>query len=146
MKSTFSGLLAAVVITLPVGAHAGLFGPDNYEECMLDKMKGQNSSMYTTAHKACAKIFKLEQEVFYPIKKEWVYNSGSITITIIENPTDYNFTRGQFSFSSKECSISQDSDFGEAKDIAFTSGKRVAMFIYPPPMCMKTIKLWGQYK
>jgi len=34
-------------------ANAGWFGPSNYDECMLDKMKGQPWTMGDIAAKAC---------------------------------------------------------------------------------------------
>jgi hypothetical protein len=141
-------LLAAMVFARPVVSYAGWFGPDNFEECMLEKMKGQNSSMEFTAHKACAKLFKLEEEVYFlnDIKKTWGYEAGSITITITENPSNYYLTKGLFSFAPKDCEGAQDSDFGTPREIAFTSGKRTSVSIYPSPICMKTLKLWGTYK
>jgi hypothetical protein len=93
MKHTSSLLLVAVVLMTPLAANAGWFGPNNYEECMLDKMKGQTDSMYLTARTACAKLFKLEQEMLSTrgVVKAWDYESGSVTITVDEKDTDYRF-------------------------------------------------------
>lgn len=42
-------------------ALAGMFGPDNYEECVLEKMKGQEKHMLPTARGACTKKFPPEE-------------------------------------------------------------------------------------
>jgi hypothetical protein len=34
-------------------ANAGWFGPSNYEECVLEKMKGQSRYMFNAAMRAC---------------------------------------------------------------------------------------------
>jgi hypothetical protein len=34
-------------------AHAGWFGPSTFEECVLDMMKGQQSSMMNTVMRVC---------------------------------------------------------------------------------------------
>lgn len=48
-------------------AQSGWLGPDNYEECVLEKMKGQDRSMRSTAQKACRKKFP---EACYDWKKK----------------------------------------------------------------------------
>jgi hypothetical protein len=106
----------------------------------------QNSNMRDTAHKACSKIIKLEEEVYGSSSIEkWIYESGFITITIIEG-AEYNFTRGRFSFSPKQCTDSQNNDFGAPIEIEFSSGKRTPVVIRPSPVCMKTLILRGKYK
>jgi hypothetical protein len=34
-------------------SYSGWFGPDNYDDCVLEKMKGQAMKMIHTAHDAC---------------------------------------------------------------------------------------------
>jgi hypothetical protein len=115
---------ATIVLAQPVCTFAGWFGPDNYEECMLAKMKGQNSSMYYTAHTACAKLF--EQEIYQRLKTSWEYDDGYITITIAPD-SGYIVTKGQFRFAPNDCDATKDDDFGVPKEISFTSGRRVYM-------------------
>ena len=47
------------VISLP--AHAQFFGPKNFEECVLEKMKGQAPNMISIARSACLKQFPQER-------------------------------------------------------------------------------------
>jgi hypothetical protein len=141
MRQIPLAFFAAAALMQPVVSHAGWFGPDNYEDCMLAKMKGQNSGMYFTAHAACAKMF--EQEIYRSIKTSWEYANGYITITIPED-SGYIVTKGQFSFASKNCGATTDDDFGAPKEIIFTSGKPLYKSISPPPICMKTLRLWGK--
>lgn len=44
-------IVAGLMISLP--AYAGWFGPSNYEECVLNKMKGQKADIEDTARDAC---------------------------------------------------------------------------------------------
>ena len=48
---TLSVLAAISVTKSPV--YAGWFGPSNYDECVLDKMKGQSPAMLYHAEAAC---------------------------------------------------------------------------------------------
>ena len=52
----------AFVLAYPLTVTAGLFGPDNYEECILDSMKGVTSDVAARAIAgACAKKFPAEK-------------------------------------------------------------------------------------
>ena len=115
-----------------------------YEDCMLEKMKGQNQSMWLTADKACSKLFGLEKEMWTRDVK-WFYDSGSIILEV-EGQTDVEATKGQFAFSPKPCADTQNGDFGAPREIAFTNGRPSRVFIFPEPRCMKTLKVWGKYK
>jgi hypothetical protein len=50
-------LIFFIILIANTATFAGIFGPANYEECLLDKMKGQNSNMIYTARTACQKAF-----------------------------------------------------------------------------------------
>ena len=72
-------LLITIIAILPSEGFAGLFGPENYDECMLEKMKGQDIRMYDRAKNACEKLFPPEvmidvgyrkDEMKFEIKKE----------------------------------------------------------------------------
>lgn len=56
------GVLAFALALLSGAAHAGLFGPSNYEECVLDSMKGVTSDVAARA------IMRSCQEKF-PVKR-----------------------------------------------------------------------------
>ena len=52
-------LLLTTLFCVPV-AFAGIFGPSNFEECVLDKMKGQAPNLMYMARAACLKAFPPE--------------------------------------------------------------------------------------
>ena len=75
-------------------AAAGFFGADNYEECMLDKMKGQERHMKSLAKKACEIKFPKEEDIteytrsipsFNDYKKDFVAaNKQSVDDSVIK--------------------------------------------------------------
>jgi hypothetical protein len=139
--------LFALALLWPVSAQAGWFSYDSYEDCMLDRMKGQSTMMYQAAQKDCKKRFDVEDEITYlrdQMKRNWEYDHGELTIEIFDNTTDYRPTRGEFSFSEKPCKESKDSDFGQPVAMEVNKPNRQMPFIIP--VCMKTLKLWGKYK
>jgi hypothetical protein len=76
--------------------------------------------------------------------RTWSYNQNSLDIKITDNTTDYNVTKGQFSFSAKACEESKESDFEQTQTVEL-SGSPFIVFLYPAPLCMKTLRLWGKY-
>ncbi len=59
-------LLALLACSLaPSVAGAGLFGYSSYEDCVLDRMKGQHLSMRRIAEEACRKEFPEEARLRY---------------------------------------------------------------------------------
>jgi hypothetical protein len=66
-------LYLIIVILSTNTAYAGWFGPDNYEDCILEKMRGQHKNMIHTARIACEKSFPYEKIIYN--KK---YNDGNI--------------------------------------------------------------------
>jgi hypothetical protein len=53
-------IAAGLMISLP--AYAGWFGPANYDECVLDTMKGQREYMMSSAESACRTRFPYTQK------------------------------------------------------------------------------------
>src|SRR3989344_2744502 len=51
----------ALFILTPLDVRAGWFGPDNYDECILEKMKDQPRNMMPYARDACEKKFPYEK-------------------------------------------------------------------------------------
>jgi len=128
-------------------AKAGWFGYDNYEDCMLGRMKGQAQAMYPTADKACKKEFKIEVEATYSAKVvTWSYKANSLEIGITNDNSDFDVIKeAVLSFSDKACPDSKDTDFDQEQTVEL-SGKPIIVFLYPNPICMKTLRLWGKYK
>ena len=80
-------LIAFIILIANTATIAGIFGPANYEECLLDKMKGQNSNMIYTARTACQKAFPDEPTEsvipFEGIKYTWCrVESESISVCV----------------------------------------------------------------
>lgn len=78
-----------IIFLLP--AKAGIFGPANYEECMLEKMKGQERSMYSIASSYCREKFPPEptRKVIDLEIEDWTWeqNPGNkITVTVKKLP------------------------------------------------------------
>lgn len=58
----FSLVVISILLAwLPFNLAAQLFGPKNFEECVLDKMKGQSPNMIGIARAACYKQFPSER-------------------------------------------------------------------------------------
>jgi hypothetical protein len=82
-------------------AQAGWFGPSNYDECVLERMKGQAPNLISTARSACIQAFPQERVLVEgtdykkgQLKHTWCDTSqNSITICIDENNTNYKFTK-----------------------------------------------------
>ncbi len=99
----FSMMPVLVVIFLfgASSVQAGWLGPSNFDECVLEKMKGQAPNMIGVARSACRARFPeeilLNEGIHYKkgqLKSSWTYRSrDTITILIDENKTDYKVTR-----------------------------------------------------
>ena len=121
------GLLLGASSIEMQSARAGWFSYDNYEDCMLDRMKGQDRSMYSTADKACKKEFKIEFEVLQKVDWEFSRNEVGVLISLKKTPDDIEVTSGEFSFANGDCEGKKNADFGEAKSVAFQNGEGVIL-------------------
>jgi hypothetical protein len=114
---------------------------------MLDQMKGQPQSMYTVAHKLCARRFGKEEEIYFSgkIKFTWSYEASILGIMIEKNESEFDITKVLFLFSPKNCAESQNSDF--ANEYVWRPENLLNhVTIDPSPLCMKTKEVWGKYK
>ncbi len=97
-----------------MSAHAGWFGPSNYQECLLEEMRGQSPYMLPSAAAVCNRKFpppppkppepeevllgeNNESDVKYNLCSG--DNQDETRICIIENPRNYKITKviGHFS-------------------------------------------------
>lgn len=112
----------AVFLLVPYVAMAGWFGPDNYEECVVEKMKGQERTMRGMVQDACEAKFPRPTSIAEfaswgddrDIKIDWQGQS----VRVARNDTPYAITEIALRFSRKECSKTkmvssyrEDSDF-----------------------------------
>ncbi|MBD3653613.1 hypothetical protein [Kangiella sp.] len=145
MESKFNLTILLLVTLMLYGC-----GYENYEECVLSEMKGQNSSMQSTAEKVCERKFPYEKELFSFIDGSydftWSKNYfGGITIEVKNNETEYQITRAIMKFSEKTCDKSQHKDFDTEVLFEFESGKSATAYSSKVDdlLCMKTDSVYG---
>jgi hypothetical protein len=88
MRKVRQLLNSVLLVSFSFGANADWFGPDNYEECVLEKMKGQPKEMMWTAQTACEKKFSFEKELYDysdDLEINWVTSGSNIYLVIEEN-------------------------------------------------------------
>jgi hypothetical protein len=146
-------LLASIAVVLvAVGAGVGIwwaFPPQNYEQCMLDAMKGQGPSMYSTVKKLCDRRFQKEQLIYSTdVKYKWdgAFN-GKAHFTITDTG-EYTLTRMKATFSSKECSEATNaSDFNlEAEGPIVGNEASVLVDFGTKLSCVRGLLFYGTYK
>lgn len=136
-------------------AQAGWFGPSNFDDCVLEKMRGQAPNMIGVARSACRAQFPeeilLQEGIHYKkgqIKNSW-YNTSkdTITISIDENKTDYKVTRVVIKPMKEPCDSPnlRVDDEVEAKSPMFGS-KYVADVPDASVIKCAVIEIWGKKK
>ncbi len=130
-------------------AHAGIFGPDNYEECVLDKMKGQAKNLIYVARKACEKKFPYEKDLgSYSSEYEfsWMpYNDNSVYFSISKNYGEYNITRVKVTFSANLCNdnTSLRNEHTETVELSFKQDAFINFTTAKNYKCAWVNNLWG---
>jgi len=89
-------ILMLFILLFPITTIAGFFGPDNFEECVLKEMKGQDESILGFAMKACRQRFpekpkqqeppndaELSYPADTPLELEWEWHDAD---NRIQNP------------------------------------------------------------
>jgi hypothetical protein len=119
---------AFLLASSSAAAVAGLFGPSNFEECMVEKMKGQSESMLGIVHQLCREKFPVKEPKRTKVHPrandlEYTWHQSSlktspfepakpyVAIKITRNSTGYLLTNFVGKFSEKDCSASTDADF-----------------------------------
>ena len=133
-------------------AHAGIFGPDNYEECVLDKMKGQAKNLIYVARKACEKKFPYEKDLgSYSREYEFswgYYYDNSVYFSISKNYGEYKITRVSVTFSSILCEDNTSISSEHTKTVEL-SDKEDTFITFAPAVvykCARVNNLWGIIK
>ena len=119
MKTRIFALIALVLIINGCGYQ-------NYDECMLSEMKGQQASMQITAEKVCERKFPYEKEIYSSRDGEfdlgWSETAfNAIVIKVESNETDYQITKAKMKFSTKPCDQSKIEDFSNILVFEFGS-------------------------
>jgi hypothetical protein len=107
---------------------AGLFGgPDNYDECIVDKMKGVDLKTWhrfarEPAERACQRKFESKLENNSLIDIDWSDTTDDgVVVNISENNSDFEITKAILKFSEKGCDASVDADFNIQAEAIFSS-------------------------
>lgn len=103
-------LLLGLSVTF-TSADAGLFGPNNFPDCVLEKMKGQDRSLLGTARSACRRQFPEEtplvQGVDYrvgQIVSSWCdTEDDSVVICLDKNESSYKITKAVLTLNDASC-------------------------------------------
>ena len=75
----YKKIILSILFFTSINVSAGIFGASNYEECVLDKMKGQTNSMRGIANDACEIAFPIEKIL---LNGMWdIYESNYANIT-----------------------------------------------------------------
>lgn len=92
-------------IFLLVVLMGGCSQPHNYDECVMEKMKGQPQAMIDHAQNLCEAEFPYERILYgykNNIEVEWLTLGNLIYVNIPKNHGGYNITRYKASFA-KQC-------------------------------------------
>ena len=94
----YKKIILSILFFASVNVSAGIFGASNYEECVLDKMKGQVSQLMFTAQNACRQAFPLPpQEIRLDsekIKYSWCKTEAKeITYCLEQVPKNIKVTK-----------------------------------------------------
>jgi hypothetical protein len=149
MSRLFAVLLFVAMIWAP-SVSAGWFGPDNYEDCLLQKMKGQSRLMYPTVARLCKKRFHVEERI--PVfGVEWelrtidfsdVYGTD-IFVKSYPGDGELDLTSGGVEWSEKSCAESRISDFHQ--EILPFHGEHALIKGNLRVSCVKLLWLRGAY-
>lgn len=94
-------------------AFAGLFGPGNFEECVLDKMKGQAQGLMGMASAACLISFPREVVIDHSrLKYTWCKSKYNEAACIDQIPTNVTITRVEGLFFEDACDANPQSKAG----------------------------------
>lgn len=128
------------------------FGPSNYQECVVEKMKGQDRSIIWRVEDACEIAFPYETEV--SVKDEnylsWAWElrgSSRVALLITKNETVYKITRAKLLFFEGECNAvpTQNAKTAHADLVAPTFGSEfVAPVSSPGAYRCAAAKFWGK--
>ena len=151
-------------VLMPLDVRAGWFGPDNYEDCILEKMKDQPRNMMSYAQDACEKKFPYEKELvpyngLFPLEGNpgnyngsdldlsWCDNtsSSSVSICVSKNKTGYRITKAIMAFSTEDCKVSWRAEVFLTFTFSRWRNKSTAdVKGYDRFKCMRQVKVYGE--
>jgi hypothetical protein len=84
-------IIALVGALVATPAAAGWFSYDSYEDCILDKMKGQTEGSRWTVSKVCSKALRREENIGASDRR-WSWSTDGESVTITPKVKDDTFT------------------------------------------------------
>lgn len=110
MTKIFSFIKYAVIFVLGLystASFANIFGPKNYEACVLEQMKGQDASLLSTARRYCYRKFPDEQQIPNDLLKwEWCESNNFKQKLCLKNmPKDIEITKVIGEFTTVDCDL-----------------------------------------
>ena len=151
--------IALVGLIIPNVALADLFGlSTNYDECVVNDMKGQDRTMRRYVTRSCerkfeTRIYKSDSYSVPPIILTWRSESGEIIVAIKKNNSDYELTRAILTFSDVPCAQSKENNYKIISEANFSNW----IPMQPPKKetsvklnnansysCMRTLELYGK--
>ena len=155
MSRLIVSIILTILICTPCLGFSGWFGPKNFEECVLEKMKDQNKSLIDFASRACEKEFPYEKEIDIDkenIKISWSNEGGYLSIAIETRSDNYILTRIDAIFSKKNrTEIHGRSDYNLLETFTFShdpdiAGAAVEVNDSESYKTMAVVKSWGIIK
>ena len=99
MNRALQSLCSILLVVLPSVAAAGVFGSSNYEDCIVDRMKGQDRSMRGAVEDSCELAFPREIELNFSNLRDfldWTWkqpDAGSVEVELTRNKLAYKVIR-----------------------------------------------------
>ena len=161
MKHT--SVLFLISILLTSHAQAAFWGPDNYEDCVLEKMRGQDNSLLSMAKKSCEREFPYEKYLSsYQGNTEisWGPSQNRLYLKIVRNSGEYTVTKYKAAFSPELCSKIKPPKGPQLLSDVSPEYTFIGTFRFPPGSdtaylkvdnpeqykCFRAIEAWGKLK
>ena len=124
-------IMGSLILVVHNVCFAGLFGPSNYEECVVDKMKGQVLQMRWMVEEACEIAYPYEKNITdYMGGKDqsdlisydgFTLKNDDLLVLDLINKSKYKITTGIYALSLLECGEANVFDKSERVPLTPTS-------------------------
>ena len=137
-------------LMLSSSVNSGVFGPDSFEECVLDKMEGTAKDLRNMVNRACEKKFPYERAIgSEDIEFTWVSSpDGFIEINLVNN-SNYEVTKLTMKFSEFACkNLTDKSDYQLTQNFYFSSSLTSSSIIENAVdyECAKPKQFYGKFR
>ena len=146
-------IFLSFILLFPALLPAGASEPGSYNECVLQKIRGQVKSTISSARRICESEFPFEKKLRGYDKKmeiKWRSTSDTLHLAIQANHGDYRITRFNAKFAIKPCNEIRGlggSAYTITKEFVFDSGKEEASVYVGEDAekykCMRSAEIYG---